>query len=281
MVYVVNHHFIRRTVQGFQLRKSFLPSGKILRIRRAGPELFLYDIAPVIHLLEDGIVGEFVRQEDRVEINLDHSPLVGYRLDEFVRQVPAVAGQSLAAGMSRYNGSLGVIEAVTHGVIGAMRNVYDHSKAVHFRNHLLAEGAEASPAVVACAGIADVIVPVVGEGQVAYALLVIIPELVQRAADWRTVLHTYKYGNQSFILIHINIFCRIGKGHFVCVLPYLPAHHGHHLVCQLGSLLVGQGVRSEQREERCVNSSFDHLGKVHLGAGVVNAEVAQPVHLRR
>jgi hypothetical protein len=87
-------------------------------------------------------ISESLAEKTDVEVDLDHSPFRGERLDHIIAQIPRRIAQSAATGMRGEHRRLTRGEHIDEHFVGDMRYVHDHSQPVHFADHLFAEGGQ-------------------------------------------------------------------------------------------------------------------------------------------
>ena len=165
MVDVIHHVLIGRSWQSGKLIQHSVPSGGLFRIQRIVDPVLL---GPALGL-QSGIrqsLGERIRKEYRIEIDLDHAAFVSKRAQHLIGHIPSMVCQSAAARMGGDDRSAGIFKDIVESLIRGVSDIDDHSEAVHFRDHFPAERAEPMPTLSLGCGISDLIVSIVRQGDV-------------------------------------------------------------------------------------------------------------------
>ena len=126
--------------------------------------------------------------EGREEVDHDYAVVFCYGSKHFVGEVAVGLGECASRGMGGDDGSAGEADYVPEGFVGGVGDVDHHAEAVHLFNDLFAEGGEAVVAengwvVDVAGGVGPVVGVGPGEGHVACAEAVIVPEASERVLD--------------------------------------------------------------------------------------------------
>ena len=116
MVDVIHHVLIGRSWQSGKLIQHSVPSGGLFRIQRIVDPVLL---GPALGL-QSGIrqsLGERIRKEYRIEIDLDHAAFVSKRAQHLIGHIPSVVSQGTTAGMCGNNRSTGIFKSVVESLI--------------------------------------------------------------------------------------------------------------------------------------------------------------------
>ena len=170
---------------------------------------------------------------------------------------------------------------VADGGVRRVGDVDEHPAAVHLGNQRLAEGAQTAPGSDAGAAVPYLIVRAVGEGDVAHAAPVKRLQQAEIFLDRGGVLDGQDDGVQAGFPVAPDSAGASCKRNGISILRDLPEAFVQQAVGVVRGRLALQAGGHVGGEKRGVHLPPAHLGKVHLGEGVVHPEIAEPDHLRR
>ena len=120
--------------------------------------------------IEDGGLSVFA-EETVVEGHLHDTARLSQASHLFVGEVAGMVAQGTTGGMCADDGRLRDFEGIEEALVAGMTQVDHQSETVHLADDLFAETAYAAMYVAAAAGVAEVVVAVVAEGDIDHAAL--------------------------------------------------------------------------------------------------------------
>ena len=173
------------------------------------------------------------------------------------------------------------LKAVAHSVVGTVRDVHNHTQAVHLPHHFAAEGAKTAPTMLSGAGIADLVVCVVRQGHTGHAHPIKQPQKRQGALYRRAVLHTDEDRGQALGLVLKNLGGRKGQLNFTLRGIHLVIEMCEHIDGIARRLVRSEARRAVQRENGGVDSPCPELREVDVPPSIILGKIARAHHLGR
>ena len=160
-----------------------------------------------------------------------------------------------------------------------MGQVDHHAQGIHFGHNLPAERAQSAPFPAFCGTVGHGIVSVMGQRHITDAEPVKCTEEGQGFLDGRSVFHPHENGKEAVGLVT----GRFGRGKsqrsIVRILIYGIIDCRKHLQGIARSRIRSHFRGRIKGKERTIDSPAPEFGKIHVGIGIVNAQIPEPHQL--
>ena len=228
-----------------------------------------------LHLGGDGLGGirGFLAEKAYVIIDLHDPAVFGQGANHVVGHIARHVAQRAAGGVRSDHRSTGDGQRVIKSLVGHVGDIHHHAQAVHFANHVFAEGCQPIVRRLIGGRVGPLVVYAMGQGHVAHAQRSEGAQHAQVAGDHVTAFHAHERGNFALRFSAVNVGDGGGQDQIFGVQANGFSHGVNLIERALHRFGAGDRPGYPNRKEHAVQSALAHARDIELALRVALADV--------